>query len=75
MKIFESQSRFALSVVLTDAEALLYREVFRTGQPVAIPEFGNKKFVIRDISPDDRAGAPENAWRLIVEQETAETIS
>ena len=28
MKIFESQSSFELSVVLTDIEALLYGEVF-----------------------------------------------
>lgn len=74
MRIFESQSRLILSVVLTEAEALLYREVFRTQQPVAIPEFGNKKFFLRDICPYEGEAAPENAWRMVIEQEKAEAI-
>ena len=75
MRIFESQSRYALSVELRDAEALLYREVFRTQQPVAIPEFGNKKFIIRDMSPYEGEGAPENAWRLVIEQVAPENMA
>ena len=72
MKIFQSQSSFELVVVLTEAEALLYREVFRNQMGVAIPELENKKFVIKEISPYDGEGAPENSWHLVVKQEAPE---
>jgi hypothetical protein len=72
MKIFESQSTFELSVVMTDAEALLYREVFRNHKPIAIPELDNKKFVIKEMSPYHGEGAPENSWHLVIKQEAAE---
>ena len=72
MKIFQSQSSFELVVVLTDAEALLYREVFRNQMCVAIPELDDRKFVIKEISPYDGQGAPENSWRLVIKQEAAE---
>ena len=75
MRIFESQSRFALSVELSDAEALLYREVFRLQQPVAIPEFENRKFIIREMSPYEGEDAPENAWRLVIEQVAPENTA
>lgn len=74
MKIIESQSSFQLSAVLTDAEALLYREVFRTQQPVAIPEFGNRKFIVQEISPYEGEGAPENTWRLVIKQVSTERV-
>ena len=72
MKIFQSQSSFELVVVLTEAEALLYREVFRNQMGVAIPELENKKFVIKEISPYDGESAPENSWHLVIKQEAAE---
>ena len=72
MKIFESQSSFELAVVLTDAEALLYREVFRTQRPITIPELGNKKFIVKEMSPYQGEGAPENSWHLVIKQEAAE---
>lgn len=72
MKIFQSQSSFELVVVLTEAEALLYREVFRNQMCVAIPELDDKKFVIKEISPYDREGAPEKSWRLVIKQKEAE---
>jgi len=72
MKIFEAQSSFELSAVLTDAEALLYREVFRTQQPITIPELDNKKFIIKEMTPYMGEGAPENSWHLVIKQEAAE---
>ena len=72
MKIFQSQSSFELVVVLTEAEALLYREVFRNQMCVAIPELDDKKFVIKEISPYGGEGAPEKSWRLVIRQEAAE---
>jgi len=72
MKIFESQSTFELSVVMTDAEALLYREVFRNHKRIAIPELENKKFVIKEMSPYHGEGAPENSWHLVIKQEVVE---
>ena len=69
MKIFESQSTFELSVVMTDAEALLYREVFRNHKPIAIPEFDNKKFVIKEMSAFQGEGVRENSWHLVIKQE------
>jgi hypothetical protein len=72
MKIFQSQSSFELVVVLTEAEALLYREVFRNQMPVAIPELDDKKFVIKEISPYEGESAPENSWHLVIKQEAAE---
>jgi hypothetical protein len=74
MKILESQSTFDLSVVMTDVEALLYREVFRNHKPIAIPEFDNKKFVIKEMSSYQGEGVPENSWHLIIKQEAAEHI-
>jgi hypothetical protein len=72
MKIFESQSSFELSVVLTDLEALLYQEAFRTQRPISIPELDNKKFIINEMSPCPGEGAPENSWHLVIKQEAAE---
>jgi len=72
MKIFQSQSSFELVVVLTEAEALLYREVFRNQMCVAIPELDDKKFVIKEIRPYNGESAPENSWRLVIKQEAAE---
>ena len=72
MKIFESQSSFELSVVLTDAEALLYREVFRTQMPITIPELDNRKFIVKEMSPYHGEGAPKNSWHLVIKQEAAE---
>ena len=72
MKIFKSQSSFELSVILTNAEALLYYEVFRNQMSVAIPELDKKKFVIKEMDPYYGEDAPENAWHLVIEQEAAE---
>lgn len=72
MKIFESQSSFELSVVLTDAEALLYREVFRAQRPISIPELGDRKFIVKEMSPYQGENAPENSWHLVIKQESAE---
>lgn len=72
MKIFKSQSSFELSVILTNAEALLYYEVFRNQMSVAIPELNNKKFVIKEMDPYYGEDAPENSWHLVIEQEAAE---
>lgn len=72
MKIFESQSSFELAVVLTDIEAVLYGEVFRTQGPISIPELENKKFIIKEMKPYEGEGAPENSWHLVVKQEEPE---
>ncbi|HEX9838550.1 MAG TPA: hypothetical protein VGA72_04355 [Anaerolineales bacterium] len=72
MKVIKSRSSFELVVVLTDAEALLYREVFRNQMPVAIPELDDKKFVIKEICPYDAEDSPKNSWRLVIKQEAAE---
>ena len=72
MKIFQSQSSFELVVVLTEVEALLYREVFRNQRCVAIPELDDKKFVIKEISPFNGEGTPEKSWHLVIKQEAAE---
>lgn len=72
MKIFESQSSFELAVVLTEIEALLYQEAFRTQTSIAIPELDNKKFIINEMSPYSGEGAPENSWHLIIKQEAPE---
>lgn len=72
MKIFKSQSSFELSVILTNAEALLYYEVFRNQMSVTIPELDNKKFVIKEMDPYQGEDVPENCWHLVIEQEAAE---
>ena len=72
MKIFESQSSHELSVVLTDIEALLYGEVFRTQGSISIPELENKKFIIKEMKPYEGEGVPENSWHLVVKQEEPE---
>ena len=72
MIIFESRSSFELAVVLTDIEALLYQEAFRTQKPISIPELDNKKFIINEMSPYPGEGAPENSWHLVIRQEAAE---
>jgi len=69
MKIIESQASFELSVVLTDIEVLIYREVFRSQKPVAIPEFNNEKFLIKEITPYQGEGAAENSWHLVIQGE------
>src|SRR6266498_4813325 len=74
MKIFESQSSFELSAVFTEAEALLYREAFRTQTPITIPELDDKKFLIKEMAPFHGEGAPENYWHLVIKQEAAEHI-
>jgi hypothetical protein len=75
MKIVESRSTYELFVVLTDIEALLYQEVFRTQMPVAIPELGNKKFIIKEMAPYHGAEAQENSWHLVVEQQNPEVMA
>jgi hypothetical protein len=72
MKIFESQSSYELSVVLTDIEALLYGEVFRAQKPILIPELDNKKFIIKEMKPYEGEGTAENSWHLVIKQEAAE---
>jgi len=72
VKIFKSKSKFELSVILTNAEALLYYEVFRHQMSVAIPELDNKKFMIKEMDPYSGEGVPENCWHLVIEQEAAE---
>ena len=72
MKIFKSQSSFEISVILTNAEALLYYEVFRNKISLKIPELDNKKFVIKEMDPYHGEGVPENSWHLVIEQEAAE---
>ena len=74
MKIFQSQSSFELVVGLTEAEALLYREVFHHQMCAAIPELDDKKFVIKEISPYDGESALENSWHLVIEQAATERI-
>jgi len=63
---------FELSVILTNAEALLYYEVFLHKISLAIPELDNKKFVIKEMDPYHGEGVPENSWHLVIEQEAAE---
>jgi len=72
MKIFESRSSFELAVVLTDIEALLYGEVFRTQTSISIPELANKKFMIKEMKHYEGEGAPENSWHLVIKQEAPE---
>ena len=72
MKIFESQSSYELAVLLTDIEALLYGEAFRTQMPISVPELEKEKFIIREMKPYEGEGAPENSWHLVIRQETAE---
>jgi hypothetical protein len=72
MRIFKSRSSFELVVVLTDAEAVLYREAFRAQRPVSIPELDDRKFIIKEIYPHEEAGAPPKSWRLVVDQRAAE---
>lgn len=72
MRIFKSRSSFELVVVLTDAEAVLYREAFRTQKPVSIPELDDRKFMIKEICPHEEEGAPPKSWRLVVKQPAAE---
>ena len=72
MKIFKSQSSFELSVILTNAEALLHYEAFRHQMSLKIPELGNKKFVIKEMDPYYGEGVPENCWHLVIEQEAPE---
>jgi hypothetical protein len=72
MRIFKSRSSFELVVVLTDAEAVLYREAFRTEKPVSIPELDDRKFMIKEICPYEEEGAPQKSWRLVIKQRAAE---
>ena len=72
MKIFKSQSSFEISVILTNAEALLYYEVFCHQMSLAIPELDNKRFVIKQMDPYSGEGMPENCWHLVIEQEAPE---
>ena len=72
MKIFKSKSSFELSVILTNAEALLYYEVFRNKTSLKIPELDNKKFVIKEMDTYSGEGLPENCWHLVIEQEAPE---
>jgi hypothetical protein len=69
MKIIESRASFELSVVLTDIEVLIYREVFHSQMPVTIPELNNEKFMIKEITPYQGGGAAENAWHLVIQGE------
>ena len=72
VKIFKSKSMFELSVILTNAEALLYYEVFLHKISLAIPELDNKRFVIKQMDPYSGEGMPEICWHLVIEQEAAE---
>ena len=72
MRIFKSRSSFELVVVLTDAEAVLYREAFRAQKPVSIPELDDRKFIINELCPYEEPGAPPRSWRLVVRQRAAE---
>jgi hypothetical protein len=74
MKMFESRASFELSVILTNAEALLYYEVFRNKMSLKIPELGNKKFAIIEMEPYSGEGTPENSWHLVIKQEATERI-
>ena len=74
MKIFEARASYDLSVTLTNAEALLYYEVFHNKMSLKIPEFDNKKFVIMEMDPDSGEGTPENSWHLVIKQEATERI-
>ena len=74
MKIFESRASYDLSVVLTNAEALLYYEVFHNKMSLKIPEFDNKKFVIMEMDPINGEGAQENSWHLVLKQEAPEHL-
>ena len=69
MKIFKSRSDFDLFAVLTDLEAVLYCEAFRTKTPVIIPELDDKVFNVQEINPYKDNDAPKNAWRLVVRPE------
>jgi len=71
MRIFKSPSPFDLFAVLTEVEAVLYREAFRTKTPVMIPELDDEIFIIQEIKPCEERGVPENAWRLVVRPEVA----
>lgn len=73
MKVFESRASYELSAILTNIEALLYGEAFRNRKPITIPELDNKRFVIEEMTPYQGGSAPENAWHLVIKQETAES--
>jgi hypothetical protein len=66
MKIFEFQASYDLSVVLTNAEALLYYKVFHNKMSLKIPELGNKKYLILEMDPYYGEGALENSWHLVI---------
>lgn len=66
MKIIESQASFELSVVLTEIEVLMYREVFLRQKPIIIPELYNEKFMIKEMTPYHGEGASENSWHLVI---------
>ena len=66
MKIIESQASFELSVVLTEIEVLMYREVFLRKKPIIIPELNNEKFMIKEMTPYDGEGTAENSWHLVI---------
>ena len=68
MKIFESQVRYKLSVILTRDEFHKYYEAFRSGKPVAIPEFENKNFEVLELGGYYFSGVPENSYSLDVRQ-------
>ena len=74
MKIFETRASYDLSVILTNAEALLYYEAFHHKMSLKIPEFDNKKFVIMEMDPYSGDGTPENSWHLVIKQEATERI-
>jgi hypothetical protein len=69
MKIIKSPSDFDLYAILTDLEAVLYREAFRTKTPVMIPELDDEVFIVREINRYQEKDAPKNAWRLVVRPE------
>lgn len=50
MKIFESLATYHLSVILTYEEELLYRNAFRSQEPIQIPELENKFYRIQSMN-------------------------
>ena len=71
MKILKSPSHFCLFAVLTEIEAVLYREAFRTKTPVIIPELDDEIFMVKEINQCEDRDAPKNAWRLVIKPEVS----
>ena len=70
MKVFESQARYELSVILSPQEETKYYDAFRNQSPVGIPEFDGKLFIIDEMSGYYWEGAPEHSWHLSIHEES-----